>query len=114
MDEARRWLDSLPEARRPLLVALIDGVGFRSNSAGLNGVLTKSDEFCQFRTIWKAVVIAGSKTNIKHRIYLPRSIIADFSDFITRYGYKSHCIAREDLSNMTRLIEAGDALIDPR
>jgi hypothetical protein len=36
------------------LLGFIDGVGFESNRAGLDGVLSKADEFCQFRTIWKA------------------------------------------------------------
>lgn len=113
IDEARRWLDAIPEARRPLLMAFIDGVGFRSNSAGLNGVLTKSDEFCQFRTIWKAVVIAGARTGTRFRIYLPRAVIAEFAAFIQKYGFERYCLPREDLAQVVGLIEAGDALIEP-
>lgn len=114
VEEARRWLDSLPKTTRPLLLALIDGVGFRSNSAGLNGVLMKSDEFCQFRTIWKAVVVAGSCVKSKRKIYLPKNTIAEFSDFISRYGHQDYCLPREEIADVKGLIEAGDALIDPK
>jgi hypothetical protein len=113
IDEARRWLDELSPERRPLLMAFIDGVGFRSNSAGLNGVLTKSDEFCQFRTIWKAVVVAGAKSGIKHKIYLSQSVLSKFECFIRKYEHEQCCLPKEGLTQMTGLIEAGDALILP-
>lgn len=61
--EARRMIDALPIASRPTLVGFIDGIGFESNSAGLNGVLEKADEFCQFKTIWKLAVISAQKTS---------------------------------------------------
>lgn len=111
VDEARRWLDSLPELTRPLLVALIDGVGFRSNSAGLNGVLSKADEFCQFRTIWKAIIVACSKLNIEIEIFLPSEALTEYSAFIKRYNFSNLCKAKEDLTSVAGLIVAGDALV---
>lgn len=111
IDEARRWLDALKTSPRPKLVAFIDGVGFRSNRAGLDGVLSKSDEFCQFRTIWKAAIIAGHAVKRKKRILLPRAILAEFKPFIEKYEYLDLCSAREDTSEVVGFIEAGDALI---
>lgn len=114
IDEARRWLKSLPYKRRPILMAFIDGIGFRSNTAGLNGVLTKSDEFCQFRTMWKAIVVAGAKSGTKHKIYLPQTVLSKFEAFIRKYDHEKCCLPREKLAQITGLIEAGDALILPR
>jgi hypothetical protein len=113
VDEARRWLDGLDKRRRPLLVALIDGVGFRSNRAGLNGVLEKSDEFCQFRTIWKAVIVAASRSGMRFDVVLPKDQINTFSNFLDRYGYKNYCRPRETVSNIVGFVEAGDAFIRP-
>lgn len=84
VDEAKRWLDETyaPEDR-PKLVALIDGVGFESNRAGLDGVLEKADEFCQFRTIWKIVAMASTALGKPVKIFLPRAELDYFSDFIS-------------------------------
>lgn len=83
VDEAKRWLDETYSGNaRPKLIALIDGVGFESNRAGLDGVLEKSDEFCQFRTIWKIVALACTALDRKAKIYLPKSELDYFSDFI--------------------------------
>jgi hypothetical protein len=70
-----------------VLLALVDGVGFRGNTAGLEGVLTKADEFCQFRTLWKAVVIASSLLGRPLRLVLPRGARARHEEFLARYGY---------------------------
>jgi hypothetical protein len=111
IDEARRWLDTLPGAERPLLVALIDGVGFRSNSAGLNGVLLKSDEFCQFRTIWKAAILAARATRRALDVYLPADALKRHAGFIDRYRFSDHSHDKEGLGNVLGLIEAGEAFI---
>jgi len=68
------------------LLAFIDGVGFESNRAGLDGVLTKSHEFCQFRTIWKAVAIAADKSHRKLTVALPKEQIRQFAEFAERYA----------------------------
>jgi len=96
-----------------VLLAFIDGVGFESNRAGLNGVLRQADEFCQFRTIWKAAVIAAHKQEQKIRVALPRTQITRFTPFLRRYGASSI-----DASNVidlaTAWIAAGDAYVQLR
>lgn len=83
VDEARRWIDGKYGANdRPVLVALIDGVGFESNRAGLDGVLEKADEFCQFRTIWKILVLASSALERKLTLLLPKTELVYFQDFL--------------------------------
>ena len=67
------------------LLAFIDGVGFESNSAGLNGVLGNADEFCQFRTIWKAAVIAASKVRRSLTVALPPDQLEHFKPFAERF-----------------------------
>lgn len=112
MVEARRWIDDkYVNKPKPTLLAFIDGVGFRSNSDGLDGVLTKSDEFCQFRTIWKAAVVASKAGRESLQIALERSDREHFADFITRWGFADAIIPRENLDNSIGWIEAGGALI---
>ncbi|MFN8654644.1 MAG: hypothetical protein U0133_22275 [Gemmatimonadales bacterium] len=86
VDEARRMLDSrFASGSRPTLVALIDGVGFQSNRAGLEGVLSKSDEFCQFKTLWKALLIGGAICGRKIDLWLPHEVTLEHSEFIHRW-----------------------------
>lgn len=69
---------------KPTLMALIDGVGFRSNRAGLDGVLESSNEFCQFQTLWKAVVVAASV--LKQKIELELKDADSHQPFLKKYG----------------------------
>ncbi len=71
-----------------VLLAFIDGVGFESNRAGLTGVLANAHEFCQFRTIWKAGVIAASLSKRRATVALPKAQHDRFSKFCGRYGAK--------------------------
>ena len=58
MSEARDWIDAtFTGSKKPTLLAFVDGVGFRSNRAGLDGVLTKSDEFCQLGLFGKQLLL---------------------------------------------------------
>ena len=75
-----------PHANETTLMALVDGVGLESNRAGLDGVLSKSNEFCQFRTIWKFPVVAAFKSKRKITVRLPANQIARFSPFASRFG----------------------------
>lgn len=86
IDEARRMINGLPTEDRPVLVGFIDGVGFESNSAGLDGVLSKADEFCQFNTIWKLVVIACSKLGRICVLKIPCDTKSAHKEFLDRYG----------------------------
>ena len=82
MEEASKTLGTLDP--QPTLMALIDGVGFRSNRAGLDGVLQVADEFCQFSTLWKAVVVYASRTDRRVTLYLPDP--ASHVTFLSRYS----------------------------
>ncbi len=89
VDEAKRVLDEkFLGDRRPCLIALIDGVGFRSNRAGLEGVLKKADEFCQFRTLWKAAVVTARAVGAPMVLWLPREAVVEHKDFLARYADK--------------------------
>lgn len=116
VDEAKRWLDRTYAGNsRPKLVALIDGVGFESNRAGLDGVLEKADEFCQFRTIWKIVAMASTAMDRPIKIYLPKSELTYFADFIAQNS-KAAEYAEYDPAILTNyppedIVVAGDATI---
>ncbi len=89
--EAREMIDShFQPSSKPLLLALIDGVGFTSNRAGLERVLDGADEFCQFRTIWKAIVICASLLGKDILIELPESSRQRHSEFLRKYDYESN------------------------
>jgi len=84
--EAKKALESLGD-HRPVLMALADGVGLKSNIAGLKGVLENADECCQFTTIWKAVVVAAHELGYDDlEIYLPESEFRYYDDFLNKYG----------------------------
>lgn len=85
VDEARRMINKLSSDSQPTLVGFIDGIGFESNSAGLNGILEKVDEFCQFSTIWKLGVISAKRTSKQARLYLKTSERTKHSEFLNRY-----------------------------
>ena len=76
-------------------MALVDGVGLESNRDGLDGVLSKSDEFCQFRTIWKVAVVAASKSGRKITVRLPPNQIARFNPFASRFGANLEQISKD-------------------
>jgi len=107
--------ENFDEGRRPILLTLIDGVGFRSNRAGLDGVLGSADEFCQFETLWKAAVVSASQTGIYLTVGLPADHIEAHSKFLERY---EGAVEVEELTDDFRatitnhaLIEAGEGVI---
>ena len=98
----------------PVLLALIDGLGFRSNRAGLNGVLTEAGEFCQFRTLWKAAVVAAHRLRQPLNLLLPSSDAKYFADFLGRYsdGYHLETFEKDERPKIEALpetVDAGDA-----
>lgn len=111
--EAKRMLDEkFAKDDRPVLLAFADGIGFRSNRAGLEGVLTKADEFCQFRTIWKAVVIAESKLGgiPDLKLFLPISIFKEFEEFLGRYNWdRSRLLSKPPSTNA---VVAGEGIFE--
>jgi hypothetical protein len=114
VDEAKNYLDSnFKPSARPLLLALIDGVGFRSNRAGLTGVLQKADEFCQFRTIWKGALVASDRVSHPVELALETDAQHRHEEFIRRYGGSCKLINRASLKDAKGWLEAGEALIRP-
>jgi len=73
-----------PNAPPPFLVAFVDGVGFRSNTEGLNTVLETADEFVQFKTLWKFAVVVA---HVMNRVLLVQdhSELENFAEFLSRY-----------------------------
>lgn len=94
--------------QRPMIMALIDGVGLKSNIAGLNGVLENADEFCQFRTLWKAVVVAASCLRDDGlKIYLTPEEFREYDSFLNKYGFTDERRLKEVPEEP---IKIGDAL----
>jgi hypothetical protein len=98
----------------PILLAFVDGVGFESNRAGLRGLLKKSDEFCQFRTIWKAIVICCSKLNKPVSVFLPGEEIERYRDWFGRYNYLKLVHSLQNQMASAQMIQAGDAWLSLR
>jgi hypothetical protein len=61
--EAKEMVNNHFSKPSPMVIAMVDGVGFHSNTAGLTEILQTSDEFCQFSTLWKAAVVVASCQN---------------------------------------------------
>jgi len=91
------------------LLTLIDGLGCKSNRAGLAAVLENSDEFCQLRTLWKAVAIGAKKSNIKVRVLLPENQISDFAAFADRWSISLDSIS--ETNSIEKGTEAGDGIL---
>ena len=112
VDEAKRMVDkSYHESDRPIIFAFIDGIGMQSNMAGLKGVLEKSDEFCQFKTIWKLITAAIFYTNKKCELYLTDESINHHREFLERY---KACLILKNKSNSNSTnggLEVGEAII---
>ena len=82
---ALEMLDDTFGSDRPLVLALIDGVGYRSNRAGLRKVLDNADEFAQFATLWKAGIVAASCTRLALKVALPPGEREQHAEFLRRY-----------------------------
>lgn len=114
VSQAITSLDDAFGGKRPLLLAMIDGVGFRSNVAGLHGVLANADEFCQFETLWKAAVIAAHGVGEVVTVALPKGHAAEHHEFLGKFA---GAVKLVDLSDRFRaadpasLVDAGEALL---
>ena len=104
--EARQSLNS-HFAKPPTLLAMIDGVGFRSNRAGLDGVLQGADEFCQFKTLWKVGVLGAAAVGKTVELFLPDA--DDHLPFLARY--KSTIRLKSTLAGATDWLEAGEGFV---
>ena len=102
---AKAALGTLPNT--PVLGILADGVGFHSNTAGLNGLLTHADEFFQLSTLWKGAVLAASVTGRRLTAMIPDA--GQHEHFL-----RTHAQAVTVVSNTSRRpgwVEAGEALL---
>ncbi|WEK39594.1 MAG: hypothetical protein P0Y50_13810 [Candidatus Brevundimonas colombiensis] len=111
MMEARTWINSLKDTKKPILLAFIDGIGFRSNKAGLEGVLDGSDEFCQFKSIWKAAVVASGVIGRKVEVYLPKATIASQSAFLERWKSTTDVHELTDAHSTADMVLAGEGYV---
>jgi len=112
VDEARRMINSkYAPAKRPLLLALADGIGFASNSAGLNGVLSKCDEFCQFRTLWKGVIVCAARMGVVVKLELPEATIVKHRGFLERFDFLRHVTPKERAVSVKHRLPAGEGTV---
>ncbi len=110
--QAKQVLTNHPrKGKRPLLMALIDGIGFSSNRAGLDGVLVVADEFCQFRTLWKSVIVCSARLSRPLRVELPASAIAEHRGFIERYRYSQYVMPKQTGTRPGIGVQAGEGTI---
>jgi hypothetical protein len=99
----------------PVLLAMVDGIGFHSNTAGLTAILTNADEFCQFATIWKAAAIAATVSGRDIAVALEPGHASEHGSFLSRWSD----IPIWELSPEIRskyaadAVEAGEALAIP-
>jgi hypothetical protein len=114
--EAREMIDSeYKEDARPMLMTLVDGVGFFSNRAGLDAVLTTADEFCQFRTLWKPVVLAGEMMGRVLTVAIDPDELERHPDYEGRgtpwVKFEALSADHRALLGSDNVIEAGEAII---
>ena len=85
IQEAKNSWNDVKDIERPKIMALIDGVGFKSNISGLKDILNIADEFCQFKTFWKVIIIFEYLTEVasKSKIWLPDPI--NHKEFLEKY-----------------------------
>lgn len=112
IDEAKRILDSkYDKDSRPILLALVDGIGLTTNRAGLEGVLSNADEFCQFQTLWKAVVVCSSAIKNPLHIELATETIKEQKHFLERYQYMKYVIPKSEGATAKSKVAAGEGTI---
>ena len=103
--KAKSALQTLPT--KPELVVLADGVGFHSNIAGLNNLLTNADEFFQLATVWKLAVKAADAVGAKLIAVLPDEDA--HTEFLK--GYSGTVSVLEKVDDVTGWVEAGEAYL---
>jgi hypothetical protein len=105
--EARKMLvDKFGVDNKVILMAMVDGIGFQTNTAGLHGILENATEFCQFKTLWKVAVVSAHTQGKKVSLNLPD--ISTHSEFLDTY---SNSIVFTNETRVDRMVPAGEALI---
>ena len=103
---ARRYAES------PALVAMVDGVGFRSNRAGLDGILERADEFCQFATAWKFALVAAASVGLGLEVGLPAGHEQEHASFLERYLQSVRVVPlADDTRAQAGAVGAGEAIV---
>lgn len=103
IEEAKRMIVEKFDYK-PVLLALVDGIGFKSNSSGLNAILATADEFCQFRTIWKAVILSAASERKRVRLFLPGARVDSEDNFLRRWSKSIILLGSQD----AELLPTGD------
>lgn len=111
VEASQLFNDKFSKAKKPILMALIDGIGFSSNRAGLDGVLMGADEFCQFKTLWKSVVVCAFATGVTPLIELPMAAIEQHQDFLNRYNYAGFVTSVTKSPKQVIRIPAGEGVV---
>jgi len=106
--EAKEMLVRKYKNKEIILMAMVDGVGFQTNTAGLHGILENASEFCQFKTIWKAAVVAAYTQGAKVALNIPDA--GHHKEFLKRY---SSSIKLTDENQLGVMLEAGEGFIRP-
>ena len=106
--EAKEMLERKYKGKEVILMAMVDGVGFQTNTAGLHGILENASEFCQFKTIWKAAVVAAHTQGKKVALNIPDP--NQHKEFLDKY---SSSIKFTDENQLGVMLEAGEGFIRP-
>lgn len=102
MQIARNMVDGVLSGKARIL-AVVDGVGFLSNKAGLGAVLNNCDEFSQFKSMWKAAIVAASAAGVN--LELDLSDANEHAHFLERY---SHAVTLKKSDDTPGWIDAGE------
>ena len=101
----------VPASSKAGISSLVDGIGFSSNRAGLDDVLSVADEFCQYRTIWKSIVVCSVMSDIPLIIELPRTVIEQRQDFLKRFNFLKLVVAKENGHQAKLRIQVGEGAV---
>lgn len=89
--QASKSIRESTRTEKPILIALIDGVGFGSNKRGLRNVLSHANEFVQFKTMWKVAVLYASRNAKVVELCIPDA--NEHAGFLERY--RNHVVLRD-------------------
>jgi hypothetical protein len=106
--EARTMLEAKFPKDQVILMAMVDGIGFQTNTAGLHGILENATEFCQFKTLWKVAVVSAFVQGKKLSLNLKDA--DGHADFLSTYANSVQLTEELDPAQM---FEAGEGLIRP-
>lgn len=74
-------------------------------------MLSKTDGFCQYSTLWKAAVVCAAKTVTTIKLELPQAIINEFGDFLAKYNFTDRVVSKEKEIEAKLRLPAGEGSI---